>query len=137
MMEDQPQEETKPRKPFRALRKRLSWLALPAAAAILALAYDLTRPPALVWWTSPPFGNSGRRVKLLIPRNWELDREAKWAAPEHGETEFLGGYIFRPSFVRPFFLYSILPISYEPAHLSFSVNIPIKHAEAWAVDSNR
>src|SRR5262245_2027558 len=59
-------------KPTR-IRKWLRWLALPAVAVILALAYYLTRPPELVWWTSPPLGKTGQhRVRVKVPTGWDM-----------------------------------------------------------------
>jgi hypothetical protein len=51
-------------------RKRLRWLAVPATAAILALANYLTRTPELVWWKTPKNAPPGYYVKLLIPIGW-------------------------------------------------------------------
>src|SRR5262249_28656387 len=72
MMESQPREETKLKEPGRGRRKWLRWLALPAAAAVLALVYYLTRPPELVWWRSPPLSGTSHRIKILTPRGWGL-----------------------------------------------------------------
>ena len=43
---------------------------LVAAVMVLGLGYQLSRPPELVWWTSPALGNAKVRAKLLIPSGW-------------------------------------------------------------------
>jgi hypothetical protein len=47
------------------------WVAGVAVIAAIAATYQLTRPPALVWWTSPPIDKASRRVAVLIPAGWE------------------------------------------------------------------
>ncbi len=48
------------------------WIAGLAVIAAIAATYRLTRPPALVWWTSPAMGSSGKHARMLIPEGWEL-----------------------------------------------------------------
>ncbi len=50
------------------------WIAGLAVIAAIAATYHLPRPPELVWWTSPAIGNSGRRLRMLIPNGWEAGR---------------------------------------------------------------
>src|SRR5437868_1883123 len=79
-----------PRK--RLTRKRIGWLlAAFLLIAAIALTYRLTRPPELVWWTSPPIANTGRRVTIMIPRGWALERpvpgpKSKMFQYEHAYT---------------------------------------------------
>jgi hypothetical protein len=47
------------------------WIAGLAVIAAIAATYHLTRPPELVWWTSPPIGASGRHAKIVIPRGMD------------------------------------------------------------------
>ena len=46
------------------------WIAGLAVIAAIAASYHLTRPPELVWWTSPPIDERGHRVNALVPRGW-------------------------------------------------------------------
>ena len=53
-------------------RNRIGWwLAALLLLATIALTYRLTRPPELVWWTSPLIPGTAKRVHLLIPFGWE------------------------------------------------------------------
>jgi hypothetical protein len=58
------------------------WIAGLAVIAAIAATYQLTRPPDLVWWTSPPIGKSGLRAKALIPQGWH----------EESSSEMKGSY---------------------------------------------
>ncbi len=88
------------------------WFAGLAVIAAIAATYYLTRPPALVWWTSPPIGNSGRHVLALIPNGW------KHNAPEGGFRQH-GDYrwFFGPVGHTPLWLRWILRRQDEQARL--------------------
>ncbi len=47
------------------------WIAGLAVIAAIAASIQLSRPPELVWWTSPPLGNTGQHVRVLIPYGWK------------------------------------------------------------------
>src|SRR5947209_8701745 len=79
----------------------LRWLAIPAAAAVLALAYHLTRPPELIWWRSPEFGNTGHKARLLIPGAWDSGQYTNWRPHT---THLITEYAFSPPTIRPAFL---------------------------------
>ena len=99
-MEEQNHEQTQQIKPGQARRKWLRWLAVPAGVAVLALVYQLTRPPELVWWRSPLSPSSRARVSVLVPSGWQLAgpyrfSELDWYEfqPVDGMPSFLGRWI--------------------------------------------
>ena len=51
------------------------WIAGLAVIAAIAATYHLTRPPELVWWTSPPIDERGHRVNALVPSGWGPGQE--------------------------------------------------------------
>ncbi len=56
---------------------RRQWLILRimpvlALALVFSLANRFSQPSNLEWWTSPEFGSSRHRVRLLIPHGWEV-----------------------------------------------------------------
>src|SRR2546425_13102866 len=65
-MNDLPSPKTDRRK-----RLGLRFTVLVLAVAILGAAYLFTRTPELVWWTSPPLGDSGHHVRVLVPQGWK------------------------------------------------------------------
>src|SRR5262245_46331700 len=90
----------------RRRRKWLRWLAVPAAAAILALLYYLTRPPELVWWRSPALDQAGHFAKVLIRRGWENDQ--MFADANTNEFHILAS--FKWSDKRPMLIRKIIPL---------------------------
>src|SRR5262249_29879083 len=90
--------------PTRARRKWLRWLALPAAAPVLALAYQLTRPPELVWSGSKLIGRTGRRFKLQVPQGWALDDAIVRDGKEDQGYWLSADITFRPHDNRPWLL---------------------------------
>ena len=72
----------------------------------MATAYQLTRPPELVWWRSPEIGNSGRHTRILVPHGWEL--QLPLDAGTQTKTEWQAYYRYdlidrRPRILRRFF----------------------------------
>src|SRR5439155_2067858 len=59
-------------KPNRRKRLALRFAALVAAISVLGAAYWFTRPPELVWYTSPPLGEAGYRLKVRVPFGWKV-----------------------------------------------------------------
>jgi hypothetical protein len=57
------------------------WIAGLAAIEAIAATIQLTRPPELVWWTSPAIGNTGNRIRVLVPRGWD---DKVISAPSNG-----------------------------------------------------
>lgn len=58
----------------KVLSKRwMRWVVAPISVVALALLYQLTRPPELEWWTSPPIGRTGLHLRMLIPNGWEVE----------------------------------------------------------------
>jgi hypothetical protein len=49
------------------------WIAGLAVIAAIAATIQLTRPPELVWWTSPAIGDTGRHAQVRIPLGWQLE----------------------------------------------------------------
>jgi hypothetical protein len=47
------------------------WIAGLTVIAAIAATYLLTRPPELVWWSSPEVDRSRCHVRALIPFGWE------------------------------------------------------------------
>src|SRR5262249_29678225 len=80
-------------------RKWLRWLALPAAAVILALAYYLTRPPELVWWRSPLPGNTALRVKFRYPSSWLVQKSSPKQPAE--DAQFAAEFVVAPDYALP------------------------------------
>src|SRR5262245_35010085 len=114
-----------PPKPTRR-RKWLPWLALPAMAAILPIAYYLTRPPELVWYTTPPLGDAGHRLKVRVPYGWKLLSPSAAKLRTYG-TVREASCTFAPIDTRPRYLARFLPST--EAYGSFGVGIhspPIK-----------
>src|SRR5262249_40961437 len=103
IMEHQPRKEAKPSNTLRACRKWLRWLAVPVAAATLAIAYRLTRPSELVWWRSEPIRGFGHPVKMLVPSGWEV---VAYMPPFTAQEMEHSGYAMlvppdcRPRFIR-------------------------------------
>src|ERR1700747_1731796 len=58
-------------KPNRRRRLALRFAVLVVAISVLGAAYWFTRPPELVWWTSPPLGDSRLRAHMRTPIGWE------------------------------------------------------------------
>src|SRR5258708_1276183 len=84
----------------------LRFVALFLASAVLVAAYRFTRPPELVWWSSPDTAPTGARVRVLIPQSWELESKEDQILDDKGSCQ----YIFilspgdrRPTLVRRFF----------------------------------
>ena len=60
-------------KPNRRRRLALRIAVLDVAVSVLGAAYWFTRPPELVWWTSPPIDHARHHVKLLVPDGWIVE----------------------------------------------------------------
>src|SRR5438477_9081361 len=54
-------------------RRAGQWIAGLAVIAAIGATYQLTRPPELVWWTSPPIGRTELHVRILRPYGWILE----------------------------------------------------------------
>src|SRR6185503_10059323 len=81
-------------------RRAGGWIAGLAVIAAFTATYHLTRPPELVWWTSPPIGSTGRRLKVLIPNGCALTVPFP---PTGGVSyEWEGQFLFRPNPVPRF-----------------------------------
>ena len=107
---------------------------LVAVVAVLGTAYQLTRPPELVWWRSSDFNKTGHRVRIQIPGGWELEKQ-----PELGDGGEICEYVFRPIDFRPKLLRWLLPngsesapsasvtvANYEPAEVDFRGHITLE-----------
>lgn len=89
--------------PNRRRRLALRLAALVVVVSALGAAYWFTRPPELVWWTSPAIGGSGFRVCGLVPGGWELKPKRTILNPAKGQW-FLALFEFDPVDRRPWFL---------------------------------
>src|ERR1051325_2582346 len=65
-MDTLPSSQPKRRKP-RALRYTTLFVSISALGATCWI----TRPPELVWYTSPPLGEAHYRLQVLVPNGWE------------------------------------------------------------------
>jgi hypothetical protein len=96
-------------KPNRRKRLAIRFAALVVAASALGAAYWFTRPPELVWWTSPSIGKTGLHARVLIPSGWELIGPAM-----HSDGHKLDDlYIIMRGDKRPSLLRRLLPTSSE------------------------
>jgi hypothetical protein len=59
-------------KPNRRKHIAVRFAILVVAVSALCAAYWFTRPPELVWWTSPPIGNTRKRLTIRIPYSWDV-----------------------------------------------------------------
>src|SRR5262249_3424308 len=100
--------------PGRPRRKWLRWLAMPAAAAVLILAYYLTRPPELVWWSNRSLGGTRVAAKLRVPRGWTLSSTHR----ADGTTASWCIYEISPTDARPLLLRILLPIRSKSSRMS-------------------
>jgi hypothetical protein len=100
--------------------------AVLGVSLVFGMVIWLTRPPALVWWTSPPIGNTGRRMRALVPIDWERADQGLAVPPLGAER-----YYFRPVDRIPKVLRWIFPYRQERAQLSFHV-VPL----SWVPDPN-
>ena len=110
MIEEQPITEALLRKLGRKRRQvfALRFAVLVAATSVLWAAYWFTRPPELVWWSSPPIGGTGLRVHTLVRSDME---ETK---PMGIKVEGLFQmHLWRPVDSRPKFLRRLLPKQQE------------------------
>jgi hypothetical protein len=103
-------------------RKLLMFASTVAACAVLFAAYWFTRPPELVWWTSPEIANTGRHIRVKLPDGWELE-EQKFLDVK---TVPVYGLYVRISFCardgRPKFLRRLFPLRTEKtAYMKVSV----------------
>lgn len=104
-------------KPNRLKRTALR-LAVPfAAASVLFAAYWFTRPPELVWWTSPqlctdswskePISKNGPVVHVLIPNGWEAEGPVVSGSSSIGLVQ--NRFNFSEVDRRPWLLQTVLP----------------------------
>ena len=101
-------------------RRWIRWLALPATAVLLAAVYQLTRPPELVWWASPPIGKTRLHVRALIPSGWKM--ESPRPATRFAYHVSLNYYDFSPADRRPRFIRWMFPQSPEDAEVRIDVS---------------
>src|SRR6266852_7895174 len=93
-------------KPNRRKRLALRFAVLVTAVSVVGAAYWFTRPPELVWWTTPPLGPLGKnRASVLIPRHWKPGPIIASAISE----EKLCAFTLRPVDDRPDMLKWLLP----------------------------
>jgi hypothetical protein len=92
-------------------RKRLAFrlAGFAVGIAVIAVVYQLTRPPDLVWWRSSELPNTGKRARLLIPRGWGSVQPGgvKHWNFEGGRWETI--CTFNPIDSRPIFLRRLFP----------------------------
>jgi hypothetical protein len=101
-------------------RKRAGlWIAGLAIIAAIGATYRPTRPPELVWWTTPVIADTRRHVRVLIPRGWTMeDRTADTIIPKELWHRY---YQIRPTDDRPHYLRRILPEPIEEAIIGVGV----------------
>ncbi len=96
------------------------WIAGLAVIAAIAATYQLTRPPELVWWTSPPLVKTGRRVAFLVPGDWVRE-------PLDPSQAYPGGYVdcvhvFAYADRRPALLRRLFPKNSEYGTVSVRIS---------------
>jgi hypothetical protein len=100
-------------------RRAGMWIAGLAVIAAIAATYRFTRPPELVWWTSPAIGNTGRHVRVLVPQGWEagapIDLQSQTDLVWYRNCELI------PTDHRPMFLSRLLPRNQEHAVLAIRI----------------
>jgi hypothetical protein len=102
--------------PNRRRRLALRFVVLVVAFSLLAAAYWFTRPPDLVWWTSPEIKGTKHRLKALIPSGWQ-----RLALKTDPPKVWAGSYDFEPVDNRPRFLRWILRQEKEDAMITIGV----------------
>jgi hypothetical protein len=100
-------------KPNRRKRLALRFAALVVALSALGAAYWFTRPPELVLWRSALVGNSGNRIRLLIPTGWKMSRGVSYERPVGRFTQFGAG----PIDSRPYLIRRFIPACVEEGDL--------------------
>ena len=107
-----------PRSKGLRLGRRIAVVAV--AVAVLAIIYQLTRPPELVWWTSPPIGVAGKyRIRALVPNGWVVNSSGY--VGKEPRFVWIGYYSMFPADHRPSWLRRILPSEKERCGLRFDV----------------
>src|SRR5437764_788438 len=97
-------------------RNRITWwLAALLLLATIALTYRLTRPPELVWWTSPPLMGTHRRVTSLSPSGWDL--KSRTGVPFGMGKQMMTMYELVPVDRRSKLLQRLLPRNEDAASL--------------------
>lgn len=127
-------------KPNRRRRIAARVAILVVAVSALGAAYWFTRPPELVWWTSPKIGDSGLRLKVIFPSGWVLTPSpnnpsaASQAPGRHPEW----AYWFQMSPVdgTPSYLRWIFPYKPEQADLTIIFGQPKDNPFDWSLYGN-
>src|SRR5690349_13712974 len=83
---------------------------------VLGMSVWLTRPPTLVWWTSPPIGNSSKRLNVLTPSYWAQGRFSSRVYDGHSVY-----YEFEPVDRMPRLLRWLFPHRPESAGLTIHI----------------
>ena len=109
------------------------WIAGLAVIAAIAATYQLTRPPELVWWTSPAIRPRGRHVKVLIPNGW------KSRLGQIGQnTNGIASYRILPVENRPEFIRWLFPRAAEDAVVGIDVMLIVTPQEtSWVYGTER
>jgi hypothetical protein len=91
-------------------RRKIPFLPM-AVVIVLVVAVStelwLTNRPALEWWISPEIGRSGRHVRILVPRGWEVQLPLDSGRQTNGEL--ITYYSINLLDRRPSFLRRIIP----------------------------
>src|SRR5947209_3985419 len=92
-------------------RNRIAWwLAALLLIPAIALTYRLTRPPELVWWTSPPISQTRLHLRILVPVGWAVeDKSGETLMPEMKQAH----YQFHPTDDRPWLVRRLNPVRTE------------------------
>src|SRR5258708_2708055 len=107
-----------PPKPNRRKRLALRFAVLVVAVSALGVAYWFSRPPEVVWWRSPPFQKTGRRVMAFVPNGWKLLELGPSEAYPRG---YISSYEFKCFDGRPALLRKLFPKETEQAELILSI----------------
>jgi hypothetical protein len=90
----------------RSKRLALRFAVLVVAVSALGVAYSFTRPPELVWWTSPSIRETTRRLRVLIPNGWKASWERVLDSAPGGDWLYTARFTpvdNRPTWLRRMF----------------------------------
>ncbi len=98
------------------------WFAGLAVIAAIAATYQLTRLPELVWWTSPPIGETNHRVRVLIPNGCTMT--ATFGPTKNEDPVWEGQFLFHATNHLPTCLRWILRGKEEDPLVAVHVFLP-------------
>jgi hypothetical protein len=108
-------------KPNRRKRLAMQLAVLVVAVSVLGTVYWFTRPPELVWWTSPPIGKTAHRVTVLVPQKWKLDSRLS-TLDDQGPGGPAADFVLTPIDMTPGIMRWMFRADAEAASMTVMVN---------------